>query len=107
VIGLLLPALQATQEAANRGTAMLRCLRIVNAIAAYAQENGHEASGLDDLDLPEAATLDPFSGEPLKLQWTDDGWVVYSVFRNGVDDNGDFKEMADWGLGPAGYHEGE
>ena len=82
---------------------MLRCLRILNELTAYAQANGHEAEGLDDLDLPDAAKLDPFSGKPLQLKWTDEGWVVYTVFKNGTDDGGDFKDQADWGLGPAGY----
>ncbi len=87
----------------RRSTALIRSLRIVNRLTAHSQENGHEASGLADLDLTKSATLDPYSGEPLKLKWTDEGWVVYTVFRDGTDDGGDFKDMADWGLGPAGY----
>ncbi len=58
---------------------------------------------MDDLNLPKSATLDPFSGNALKLKWTDEGWVVYTVFKDGSDDNGDFKDMADCGVGPAGY----
>ena len=87
----------------QRNIALLRCLRIVNELTALAQANGHEAVGLDDLDLPDVAMLDPFSGKPLQLKWTDDGWVVNSVFKNGADNDGDFKDQADWGLGPAGY----
>ncbi len=103
LLGLLTPLIEVANDSFHRNMAQLRCLRILNALAAYAQENGQEAEGLDDLDLPDAAKLDPFSGEPLKLKWTDEGWVVYSVFKNGTDDGGNFKDQADWGLGPAGY----
>ena len=103
LIELLQPALLASHEAESRSTALLRSLRIINRLTAYAQENGHEASDLADLDLPKSATLDPYSGETLKLKWTEGGWVVYTVFRDGTDDGGDFRDMADWGLAPAGY----
>jgi len=100
---MILPGVQSANDAFNRSTALLRCLRILNKLTAYSQANGHEAAGLDDLDLPEIAKLDPFSGEPLRLKWTDAGWVVYSVFKNGTDDKGNFKDQADWGLAPTGY----
>jgi len=103
VTTLLEPALKSACLAFNRSTAELRCLRILNKLTAYAEANGHEAEGLDDLDLPEVANRDPFSGKPLRLKWVDSGWVVYSVFKNGTDDEGNFKEQADWGLGPTGY----
>lgn len=103
LITLLEPSLKSACLTFNRSTAELRCLRILNKLTDYSQANGHEAAGLNDLDLPDVAKLDPFSGEPLRLKWTDEGWVVYTVFENGTDDDGDFKEQADWGLGPAGY----
>ena len=99
---LLLPALKAAYEANARDMATLRALRIVNALTQYRDEHGREASGLDDLSLPPEATIDPFSGQPLKLKHTDDGWVIYSVYLNGVDDDGDFKDQKDWGLAPRG-----
>ena len=52
------------------------------------------------LSLPKEATIDPFSGEPLKLKHTDDGWVIYTVMQNGIDDGGDFKDQKDYGLAP-------
>jgi hypothetical protein len=102
-LALLEPAIESAGVSFNLNTAMLRCLRIRNSLTAYAQDNGHEAEGFDDVDLAAAAILDPFSGKPLRLKWTDEGWVVYTVFMNGTDDGGDFKDQADWGLGPAGY----
>jgi hypothetical protein len=97
---LLLPAIQAAHDANARITATLRALRIFNALTEYRDQHGREATGLADLSLPKEATIDPFSGEPLKLKHTDEGWVVYSVFTNGVDDGGNFKDMKDCGVAP-------
>jgi hypothetical protein len=97
---LLIPATQAAYDADARTTATLRALRIFNALTQYRDEHGREASGLDDLSLPKEATIDPFSGEPLLLKHTDDGWIIYSVMTNGVDDGGDFKDQKDWGVAP-------
>jgi len=100
---LLGPAIDSAYVAWNRNTVELRCLRILNALTAFAQDNGREAEGLDDLGLSDAETLDPFSGKPLKLKRSDGGWVVYSVASNGEDDGGRFEDNADYGLAPAGY----
>ena len=97
---LLLPALEAAFQADARNLVTLRSLRIFNALRQYAEQNGHEAKGLGDLPLPKAATIDPYSGQPLKLQHADDGWIVYSVMNNGVDDGGDFIDLKDYGLAP-------
>ena len=75
-------------------------LRAFNALQAYAENNGREASGLADLDLPPEATIDPFSGQPLIVKHTDKGWRIYSVGEDGVDDGGAFKDNKDYGLGP-------
>jgi hypothetical protein len=93
--------LEAQHEATNRLTASLRALRIFSALRLYAEEHGREANGMEDLQLPKAATVDPFSGKPLKLKLTQDGWIVYSVFKNQRDDGGDFRQMKDWGVAPA------
>jgi hypothetical protein len=100
---LMMPALQAGLDAIWRDVATLRCLRIVNGLTDYEQQNGNPPTGLESLELPAASTIDPFSGDPLKLKQTDNGWVVYTVYQNGTDDGGDFKDQADWGLAPAGY----
>jgi hypothetical protein len=100
---LLMPALSAAFEANARNIAQLRSLRIYNSLRQFAEEHGREATGLDELKLPADATIDPYSGEPLKLKHTDDGWIIYSVMRNGVDDGGDFIELKDFGVAPARY----
>ncbi len=92
--------LGAAYQANARGLALVRGLRIFNALVEYRQMHGQEASGLSDLSLPKEATIDPFSGEPLKLKHTDDGWIIYTVMQNGIDDGGDFKNQKDHGLAP-------
>ncbi len=97
---LLAPALGAACIAHARNLAVMRSLRIASALAEYRQQHSCEASGLADLNLPKESTIDPFSGEPLKLKHTDGGWVIYSVMQNGVDDGGEFKDAKDYGLAP-------
>ena len=96
----LLPGLQATFHANARILAVLRSLRIYNALRKFSDKHGREAAGLEELGLPASATIDPYSGEPLKMKHTDDGWVVYSVMENGVDDGGDFVGRKDYGVAP-------
>jgi hypothetical protein len=97
---LLIPAIQASYEAEARITATMRALRIFNALRQHRAEHGREATGLDELSLPASATIDPFDGQPLKLKNTDEGWIVYSVMKNGVDDGADFKALKDYGVAP-------
>lgn len=97
---LLVPALESGILSAQRDTAMIRSLRVFNALQAYAEKNGHEASDLAGLGLPAEAMVDPFSGEPLKAKLLDKGWTVYSVGKNGTDDGGDFHDSRDVGVGP-------
>lgn len=100
---LMVPALEAAYNADARCTAQLRALRIFNALQQYAEQNKRDASGLQDLPLPNEATIDPFDGKPLKLKHTEDGWIVYSVMTNGVDDGGDFVDLKDFGVAPPKY----
>lgn len=97
---LLEPALLAAFQSHARGLAVLRGLRIDNALRAFAEKNGREATGLDELTLKPAAIVDPYSGEPLKVKNTKDGWIVYSVMQNGVDDGGNFMKLKDFGVAP-------
>jgi hypothetical protein len=97
---LLIPAIQASYEAEARITGVMRALRIYNALVQFRAEHGREATGLDELSLPASATIDPFDGQPLKLKNTDEGWIVYSVMKNGEDDSGDFKSLKDYGVAP-------
>ncbi len=101
---LLGPVIAMVFDGQFRLLAKLRCLQVLNALAEYKQRTGKDAESIDQLSLPHDATIDPYSGKPLLLKKTDQGWVVYSVWRNNVDDGGRFNyENGDWGLGPPGY----
>jgi len=100
VVQLLFPAIQSAAESFHRSTATLRCLRILNAVGAHRDKHGEQPQKLSDLDLPASATIDPFTGKPLIFRHTDNGWLIYTVYQNGVDDGGDFSEQLDWGLAP-------
>jgi hypothetical protein len=99
-------SMRAAFESEFRRLTLARCLRVVNALGKYRAQTGKEAENLEQLSLPREATLDPFSGQPLRLKKIGVGWVVYSVWENGVDDGGrfDFKN-GDWGFGPQGYND--
>ena len=97
---LLAPGLGAVYVAHSRNLANIRATRIASALARYRLEHGREASGLDELALPKEVTRDPFTGKPLKLKHTADGWIIYSVAQNGIDDGGDFNDQKDHGLAP-------
>lgn len=97
---LLVPAMRATYEAHTRDIALVRALRAYNALRAYSERTGVEAAGLDQLDLPKEATIDPYSGEPLKLKAATAGWTVYSIGKDGQDDGGNIGKQQDVGVGP-------
>lgn len=87
---------------------LARCLRVVNALEIYRERTGNDADRVEQLPLAEEATIDLYSGKPLRLKKTDRGWVVYSVWKNGVDDGGRFDmNDGDWGMAPLGYQHAE
>ena len=96
----LAPSIQAAFDASNRTLAVMRSLRVLNALQQFATKNQRPAKGLEDLALPKGSTIDPFTGKPVLLKQTADGWIVYSVHRNGVDDGGRLADLEDAGVGP-------
>ena len=100
LVTLLEPALASLREPAERTRAMSRCLRVLNALQTHISSGGDLVPKLSELGLPAAATLDPYNGEPLHLKRRADGWVVYSVGRDLVDDGGALDRSADIGVGP-------
>jgi hypothetical protein len=86
--------------------AWIRCLRVLNALQGRA-EQGVAQPRLSELGLPAAATTDPYTGKPLHLKKTPDGWLVYSVGKNLKDDGGDVSEARDVGVGPIRPNDGE
>lgn len=97
---LLAPSFKAHFDLVHRTSATLRSLRVLNSLQQYAVEHGQEAAGLSNLNLPAADVVDPFTGQPLIVKPSAEGWLVYSVGTNGVDDGGDFAKDKDVGFGP-------
>lgn len=93
---LLVPSVEAALKANARDIALIRSLRVLNAL----QQAGDDAVGLADIDLPAEVTTDPFTGGPLIVKKTDDGWMVYSVGEDQTDDGGLFDDAKDFGFGP-------
>ena len=95
-------AVSAVFGAKFRQMAQTRCLRVLNALEEFRQRTGKEADNVEQLPLPADTKSDPYSGKPLHLKKTEQGWLVYSVWKNGIDDGGrlDMND-GDWGGDPA------
>jgi hypothetical protein len=94
--------LQAGYQATKRTQAMIRCLRVLNALQRHATGGNDKVPKLTDLGLPPATTVDPFTSGPLHAKKTPHGWLVYSVGKNLRDDGGKIEdpENGDVGAGP-------
>lgn len=97
---MLYPALKATYAAVARARAQIRCLRVLNAIQTHVPAESDEVPKLTELGLPVETTTDPFTGEPLHVKKTPQGWLVYSVGENFQDDGGKLDNNIDVGVGP-------
>ncbi|MFO0820745.1 MAG: hypothetical protein U1A77_22545 [Pirellulales bacterium] len=96
VVALLRPAFEAAREPSERAIAYSRALRILNALPATdSSGTPAEPPALDQLGLPPAALVDPYSLKPLIVQRTPAGWRVYSVGKNRADDGGETENLAD------------
>jgi hypothetical protein len=96
VVALLRPAFEAAREPNERTIAYSRALRILNALPATdSSGTPAEPPALDQLGLPPAALVDPYSQKPLIVQHTPAGWRVYSIGKNRKDDGGEAENLAD------------
>jgi hypothetical protein len=78
--------------------ARIRSLRVINALGLFAEANGREAEGLEELRLPPEALADPFTTASLVVRRRGDGKrVVYSVGQDGVDNGGEVERGLDVG----------
>lgn len=103
VVDLTAPAYAAAHQAVLRVTIRARCVRVLSRISQAGI--GHPVR-LESLGLPPEIVDDPFTSEPLRIIRNPEGWVVYSVGPDGVDNGGDCAERCgrgrDWGIGPRG-----
>jgi hypothetical protein len=85
-LNLQKPAIRKIHVAKDRGLALVRCLRVLNALAMHPEKSTGDPARLD---LPADAWVDPFDGNTLHVKATRAGWLIYSVGENLVDDGGD------------------
>ncbi len=91
LISLLLPNVEAVKNAEDRGNTLLEMTRVAAALAVYRAEHDEYPEKLTDMVpgiLPKMP-LDMYSDQPFIYERkSDGGYVLYSVFENGVDDGG-------------------
>ncbi len=91
LLSLFLPALDATAEAEDRGITTQRLTLVAAALAVHRARQGEYPETLDELTpaiLP-ALPLDLYTEKPfIYKRKSDGGYLLYSVFQNGVDDGG-------------------
>ncbi len=89
--------IQATEDAIKRRDIMNRLLKTYLAIRWYESQFGEFPAQLQDL-VPEflaSVPIDPFVNRPLVYRREGDGFVLYGVGIDGVDDGGKFGNVAD------------
>jgi hypothetical protein len=96
---LLAPAIAASVAARDRDLALIRSLRVLNALQGFEVREGREATGLKDSGLSTDATIDPVTNSPLLATRGERGWTVYGVGNNEKDDVGNFNDWLDVGVG--------
>jgi hypothetical protein len=80
---------------AYRNQAMIRAIRILNALQKKAPINADKIPTMAELGLPDEVGIDPFNGKPMIIKKLPDGWLVYSVGENLKDDGGKVQEKTD------------
>ncbi|MEM8864857.1 MAG: hypothetical protein AAGF31_04855 [Planctomycetota bacterium] len=91
-VALMTPAVSAAFSAQERREVTHELAITAAALAVYRAEHGEYPAVLDDLvpKVLEELPIDLYSGKPfLYERKADGGYLLYSVFENGVDDGGD------------------
>ncbi len=83
-----------------RAQAETRSLRVLNALQTHVPAGSETVPKLSELGLPPETTVDPFNGQPLHVKKLPNGWLVYSVGWNLIDDGGKISRGLDAGVGP-------
>ncbi|MCH8922976.1 MAG: hypothetical protein IIA67_07490 [Planctomycetes bacterium] len=100
-ITLLMPSVPTHIDVADQATARREMTRVAFVLAAYKADNGSYPATLADLSPKYLAEVPPdiFSDGDFQYETTDDGYRLWSVGPNGVDDGGMGPDVED--------HEGE
>jgi hypothetical protein len=104
-ITMSIPGLKAALVGAYRNQAMVRAIRIINALQKKAPADGDKIPTMAELGLPDEVGIDPFNGKNMIIKKLPQGWLVYSVGENLKDDGGKVDEEPngpplDVGFGP-------
>jgi len=89
-IKLLFPAIAMARQATVRVKLNADGVSVALAVIRYQRQHGQWPESLDKLvgTFLKNVPTDPFDGQPLRYQLRGDGFVIYSVGVNGVDDGG-------------------
>lgn len=90
LLNLMLPAIHAAVNAEDRGQTQLELAQVATALAIYKLQHGQYPETLDALspEILEKVPEDLFAAAPLTYRRTEDGYLLYSVGENEIDDNG-------------------
>ena len=95
LVALLFPASNAALESDVRALANRRMLIIALGAAAYRTEYGVYPESIDAVcEYLPVVPIDPYSEKPFHYRLEGDGFVVYSVGPNGVDEDGRYETGA-------------
>ncbi len=89
-VALLMPAAAASFAAEDRSCAQQRLTLLAAALKLHQLRHGEYPDTLDALapDPLAEIPLDPFTNEPFVYERRDEGFAIWSLGRNGVDDGG-------------------
>jgi hypothetical protein len=104
-VELARPAFRAALIPAYRCQALVRAVRIINALQKKSPLAGEKIPTMAELSLPDEVGIDPFNGKAMIIKRLPEGWLVYSVGTNLTDDGGNFErgkdsQPIDVGFGP-------
>lgn len=90
LLGLLAPALEPLLNAQDRANATLQLTKLAVALEVYSAEYGAYPDELAQLvpAVLEEIPRDLYSEEPFRYEKKPEGYLLYSVYENGVDDRG-------------------
>lgn len=89
-VALFMPALTSVSQAESRAMTMESLIRIGLALAEYKEEHGEYPVALADLAPKYLASIpaDAFNGAPLIYKQRPDGYLLYSIGANALDEGG-------------------
>lgn len=88
LLATLMPSVTLCYSAEDRALTEFQLLRVTAALCRYRCEQGDYPDSLEALKLPPQATKDLFHKAPLNYQRSGNGFMVWSVGGNRVDDQG-------------------